>query len=267
MADPNPFVDGRGISKLMEAGLEVLVGCRQEEAERLNLPYLFHLWNHRPLVTAKAALTLDGKIGVKGERVLISDPACERTTMKLRAEAGAILIGISTVLTDDPLLTVRGRYDSRKPIRAVVDPEFRTPLESRLLNSEGGKVTIYGRADVARSPEGIARMSELKRRGAVTIPLEPDASGKLNSAEILSDLSNLGVTAVLVEGGAGVFHYMARAGLIDRWRIFLSPNLLGPSHNGRPTVPFWVDGSFRLKFQSVIRRGADWEISAISYKE
>ncbi len=148
-----------------------------------------------------------------------------------------------------------------------MDPEFKTPPSGRLLNSEGGPVRIYGRADVERSPKGNARASKLKNCGANVVALNPNASGKLESSEILADLASLGVNAVLVEGGAGVFHYMARAGLVDRWIIFLSPKLLGPAVAGKPSVPFWADGGFRLRFQSVIRRGADWEISAVSEKE
>ncbi|MFH1018619.1 MAG: bifunctional diaminohydroxyphosphoribosylaminopyrimidine deaminase/5-amino-6-(5-phosphoribosylamino)uracil reductase RibD [Pseudomonadota bacterium] len=264
--DPNP-VSGGGITKLRTAGLDLSVGCRQAQAERLALPYLFALKQGRPLVTARAAVTLDGKIGVRGGRIQISGPACENTRMKLRAEAGAILVGISTLLNDDPLLTVRGPFAARKPIRAVVDPDFKTPASSRLINSEGGAVRVYGRADIEGTPEGAGRVAELKNHGATVVALKPNQSGKLDSMEILKDLAGQGVNAVLVEGGAGVYHYMARAGLVDRWRIFLSPTLLGPSVNGQPTVPFWADGGFSLRFQSVIRHGADWEISAVSEKE
>src|SRR5207249_3948430 len=135
MRDPNPQVRGRGLAALRRAKLQVNVGVRAEEAERLLMPYRRLTTTGHPFVTLKVAATLDGKIATaKGESRWITSPAAQKMVHLLRARSDAILAGIGTVLADDPSLTVRtGSSRGRSPLRIVLDPSLRIPMTAKVL--------------------------------------------------------------------------------------------------------------------------------------
>jgi diaminohydroxyphosphoribosylaminopyrimidine deaminase/5-amino-6-(5-phosphoribosylamino)uracil reductase len=222
------------------------MGWLGDISDFLNAPYRSAVLKKRPLVTAKVAVSEDGKIGVRGKRIQLSGTECLRRTMHLRAQAGAILVGSKTILNDDPILTIRGKYADRKPIRAILDPDLETPPTAKIFSVNGGPVWIFTKPKQAKSPQ-----AELLQKPGVRI---------LPAIETLHDvlecLVSAGVNAVLVEGGAETLSSFARAGLIDRWVVYKTPHQLGTMCEGFPTVSFEIntDGFQR------IRRGADWEL-------
>ena len=251
--DPNPDHQGRAIHLLEDAGINVSTDCMTDEADRLNEPFKMWMEHKRPFVTAKAAVSLDGKIGKVDKRILLSGDVAERTTMKLRAEAGAILVGVQTVLTDDPKLNVRGIYESREPIRVVLDSNLRMPANASMFSHAGGPIWVFCLASASEENK-----KKLEDKGAHVFPL----SNKITVEDVLAKLGDEGVTAVLVEGGAQVFDSFFDANCVDRLVLYLTPHILGEEG----TVPITKKGPFRLKYQSVIRRGQDWIVVGTTAK-
>lgn len=271
--DPNPHVQGGGLALLRQSGVQVESGCLEAQALQLNQPYFHFVAHNRPLVTAKVAVSSDGRMGTGGGRVRISGSACLSTTMKLRAEAGAILVGVATVLADDPLLTVRGKGSHRKPLRGIIDPSLRTPPDSQILEESNGPVTLFCRESALETPQ--AKL--LASKGAILHAL-PEIPSGLDLDKLFNYFGELGITSTLVEGGSKLLSSLATSHLIDRWVIYLSPKVLESTPGALKTTPDpgWMFdrpplangenearfGPFRLKIRSVIRRGDDQQILA-----
>jgi diaminohydroxyphosphoribosylaminopyrimidine deaminase / 5-amino-6-(5-phosphoribosylamino)uracil reductase len=260
--DPNRPVNGKGVARLREAGIEVSVGCLDGISELLNLPFRTFVTENRPFIVAKAALSLDGKIGIRGKRVLLTGSAAMRRTMYLRAGSGAILVGAETIRSDDPYLTVRGKRSDRKPVRAVLDPDLKTPPSARILNSDGGPVWIF----TATKWKNTQEMETLQARGARGVFLDLRDDGLFEIRDLLPFFAAEKITSLLLEGGAQTISSFAAAGLIDRWIFFVAPRLLGKRLQEIPTVPLDLPPGVALKIGSVIRRGADWQVVAESEK-
>ena len=222
MKDPNPLVDGLGIERLRAAGLEVAVGALEADCRALNPPYLKQLRTGLPWVTLKAMLTLDGRMASDtGESRGLGGEAEQRLCHRLRAENDAILVGIGTVLTDDPLLTVR-LARGRTPLRTVVDSTLRTPPDSKLVASATeGPVVV---ATVSKDRE---RAAALESRGVAVWTFPPDPDGRVPLRPVLERLASDGRFAVLAEGGPAVHTTLLREGLADSVAIGLAPRLLG----------------------------------------
>jgi diaminohydroxyphosphoribosylaminopyrimidine deaminase / 5-amino-6-(5-phosphoribosylamino)uracil reductase len=260
--DPNPPVHGRGVAALRNAGIEVSVGCLSEISDFLNLPFRTFVTEKRPFIVAKSALSMDGKIGARGQRVHLTGEISLRRTMHLRAGAGAILVGSETILSDDPFLNVRGRNSDRKPVRAILDPELVTPPTARIFNSEGGPVWILTKEENEKSE----RMNKLIARGARGEFLRSTNDGMFDVREVVAFFAAEKITSLLVEGGANTIAHFAAAGLIDRFVFFLAPKRLGANVDAAPTIPLDLGGGVALEILSVIRRGADWQVVATPKK-
>ena len=236
-SDPDPRVDGRGIGRLRAAGVEVVTGVAEAPARALNRAFLHRVATGRPHVTLKAAMTLDGKIAaVDGESRWITGEAARAHAHRLRFEADAILVGLGTVLADDPQLTVR-RPDlpAKEPLRVVADSRLRVPASARLFTAGDPARAIV--ACTAPAPAGPA--AALRARGARVLELPADG-GRVELRALLSALAQLDVLGVLVEGGAELAGGLLDGGLVDRVAFFVAPRLLG----GR-TAPGPVGGSGR----------------------
>ncbi len=220
--DTNPLVNGRSLETLRRKGVEVTCGVLEEKCRRLNETFFKSVETDKPFVTLKAALTLDGKIASRsGRSRWISCPASREKVHRLRSQVDAVLVGLGTVLQDDPRLTVRGIRGGRNPCRVVMDSRLRIPMNARVLDPEAE--TLLATTD--RAPK--RKIRELERRGIRVEVFRPDRSGRVPVGRLLRRLAKAGNQHVLVEGGSGIFTAFLSAGEVDKLLLFVAPLLLG----------------------------------------
>ena len=228
MQDPNPSVKGKGAAALRRAGLSVTVGVARSEAEALNKAYGHWMKTGRPYVTLKAGMTLDGKLATAtGESQWITSAASRREVHELRAAVDAILMGVGTVLADDPSLTARSgaRLDKlapRQPLRIVVDSRLRTPFKGQVLAQQDKAKTII--ATTVAAPA--ARRSVLQKKGIEILTL-PALKGRVSLTALLKQLGRRGILSVLVEGGGEINAGLLKEKLVDHICLYMAPLLLG----------------------------------------
>ncbi len=228
MQDPNPPVKGRGAAALRRAGLSVTIGVARSEAEALNKAYCHWMKTGRPHVTLKAGMTLDGQLAtVDGESRWITGELSRREGHQLRGQVDAVLVGVGTVLADNPALTARvgSRLDSlapRQPLRIVVDSRLRTPVTAQVLAQQDKAKTII--ATTVAAPR--ARRSALEEKG-IEILTVAARQGHVSLSALLRELGRRGILSVLVEGGGEINAAMLRGKLVDRVRFYIAPLLLG----------------------------------------
>lgn len=228
MTDPNPFVKGKGAAALRRAGLSVAVGVARPEAEELNRAYAHWITTKRPYVTLKAGMTLDGKIAAaSGESKWITGKQSREEVHQLRGRMDAVLVGIGTVLADDPALTARTgpqlrKLASRQPLRVVVDSSLRIPLMAKILSRQKQAKTLVATTDSADA----SRNQALRKRGVEVLPL-PSLRGKVSLPALMRELGQRGVTALLLEGGGELHAAMLKAKLVQHVRLYVAPALLG----------------------------------------
>jgi len=229
--DSNPVVADRGIAALRAAGIDVVAGVLEAEATTLNRLFLTAMREGRPHVTLKAAATMDGKIAdVHGASKWITGEAARLAAHQLRSGADAIVVGIGTVLADDPSLTVR--LDPpwpREPLRVVLDSSARTPVNARVIAGATASRAIVVVADGAPGD----RVRALEATGAVVLRC-PRPDGRVSIPDLLAALAAREVRGILVEGGAEVAAAFLEAEVVDRVALFLAPLLLGGA--AAPTV-------------------------------
>ncbi|MCZ6891310.1 MAG: bifunctional diaminohydroxyphosphoribosylaminopyrimidine deaminase/5-amino-6-(5-phosphoribosylamino)uracil reductase RibD [Chloroflexi bacterium] len=229
LLDPNPLINGRGRKELEEAGISVAVGEREEEARQVNEAYLKFTRTGLPFVTAKYAASLDGKIATRtGDARWITGVTARRRANQLRAASDVVMVGIGTVLADDPLLTARDDQDHPlpdQPLRVIVDSSGRTPETARLFQ-EPGRVLIAGSRISPRRAEA------LKGAGAEVLEL-PAMDGSVDLRALMAALGQRQATAVLVEGGGRLLGSVLGQGLADKVVVFLAPVIIG----GAEAVP------------------------------
>ena len=246
VADPNPLVSGRGFAALRAAGIEVVTGAGAAAAERQNRAFLTAMRESRPHVTLKAGMTLDGKIAdLHGGSRWITGEAARDRAHRLRSESDAIVVGIGTVLRDDPELTVRlGEPWPREPLRVVLDTEARTPVGARLIRAGRPSAALIAVGAEAPRP----RVEALAASGATVLSCRT-RDRRVDLGALLAELFAREVRAVLVEGGGEVHGAFLDSGLVDRVAIFTAPVLIG----GRGATP--VVGGAGRELKSAIRLG------------
>ncbi len=221
MPDPNPLVSGKGFEELRAHGIDVETGVLGDEALRLNRAFTIVQTEGRPMVIAKAATSVDSRIAAApGVRTQLTSSEANRRTQRLRAAVDAIGIGSGTVLTDDPILTVRDCFRPRPLARVVFDRRLRTPATARLFSTlEAGPVIILTTAAaVGGYPE---RAQALKAAGATLI----EGAGELR--QDLPALVPFDISTLLLEGGAAMHAAAWQAGVIDRVHVIVAPTALG----------------------------------------
>ncbi len=220
--DPNPAHAGHGFDILRNAGIQVEAGLLASQATQLNFGFNHWILHRTPSVTLKAAFTLDGKIATRtGESRWITGPAARTRVMQLRAAHDAILVGIQTVLADNPSLTIRQGRRERSPVRVLLDTHARTPLDSRVVSDAFAQQTI-----VVTGPEVPSdRVAALRER--VTVWTAPLAGGRIDLRWLLAELGRFPITSLLVEGGGEVHASFLRDGLAHRTAFFYAPKVFG----------------------------------------
>lgn len=219
LEDPNPDVNGSGFERLHQAGIEVQSGLMEKEAEEINAGFLKRMRDRRPWVRIKLAQSMDGHIGLaNGDSQWISGPEARADVQNWRARSDVILTGIGTVLADDPSLNVRNSENARQPLRVVVDSQWRTPANARLLGLPG-EVLIAG---LKENPVPEA----LRNTGADCIGL-PGSEGRVDMKEVLADLGKRGLNEIQVEAGATLCGTLIQQGLADEILIYQAPVILG----------------------------------------
>lgn len=233
MRDPFPQVAGGGFAELERAGIEVVAGVLQHEAEKLNSPYLKLLRTGRPWVIAKWAMTLDGKIATSsGESKWISGPESREIVQQLRSQMDAIVVGRRTAELDDPLLTARwtdGRKPARVATRIVVDSTASLALHSQLVRT-AREVPLL----IATGPDAQAsQVQQLTTAGAEVLQLTGSSHSERLS-QLLDELGRQRMTNILVEGGSQLLGSLFDAGQVDEVHCFIAPKIFGGSSAATP---------------------------------
>jgi len=259
--DPNPRVPGGGAAALSRAGVEVTLGCREGEAIALNRVFITAARRGRPHVTLKWAATLDGATAdVRFGSRWITGSEARLEAHRMRSRADAVVVGIGTVLTDDPGLDVRlGGPWPREPFRVVVDSRARLPVTARLIGAGKPERALVAVTDAA-DPE---RLESLERRG-VTVLRCKSQEGQVDVSDLVSRLGALAVGGILVEGGGKLAWAFLEAGLVDRVVAFTAPMLLGGAAAPRAVggAGLLLPEAVRLEGMVVRPMGTDWMMDA-----
>jgi diaminohydroxyphosphoribosylaminopyrimidine deaminase/5-amino-6-(5-phosphoribosylamino)uracil reductase len=275
MSDPNPKVSGRGFEKLRAAGLHVEVGQMEAEARCLNEAFARYIRHGIPLVTLKAAMTLDGKIapppGVELDRAegvpvggWITGEAARAHVQQQRHQSDAVLVGVGTILADDPLLTDRSGNPRRRPLlRVILDSRLRLPLQSRLVQSvTAGALSTNDLLIFCSSPDEEKRRA-LEALGIRVEQLEPDADGRSDIHAVLRRLGELEIISVMIEGGSTVNGAVLSSGAVDKVFLYYAPKIMGGSH----AIPFASGAGFsqmnetpQIRHLHLHRFGADFAV-------
>ena len=225
MRDPNPRVDGGGLARLESAGIDVTVGVCEAEARRLNEAFIKHITTRRPFVTSKSAITLDGKIATRsGASRWITGEAARAAGHQLRHANDAILVGIGTVLQDDPQLTTRlPEQRGANPLRIVVDSTLRLPPRAQVTDVAVDRRTLIVTTDQAAD----AKVQAMRQCGVEVICLPDCGDGRVNLDALCTVLGKRGVNSVLVEGGALLTAALLERRLVDKMVFFMAPKIIG----------------------------------------
>jgi len=229
MLDESEHACGRGVKKLKEAGIEVVTGLCEKQARILNAPFIKFVRTGRCWVILKWAQSIDGKLAFVGQgkgknRKWISNEKSRKDAHKLRRRVDAILVGVNTIIADDPLLTARpGR--AKKPLRIILDTGLKTPPDCRLLNTADKipLLIVTNEKAITKNPEKV-RQFEKKGVGFLTAPVD---KGKCDLDFVIGQLKNYGIYRLLVEGGPTIIASFLSAGLADEVIVYIAPTILG----------------------------------------
>jgi diaminohydroxyphosphoribosylaminopyrimidine deaminase / 5-amino-6-(5-phosphoribosylamino)uracil reductase len=258
--DPNPNVAGHGLDRLRAAGIEATVGVCEAEARRLNEGFAHWSRHKRPFVLMKVAMSLDGRIApppgvhMLHEPYWITGEAARAAVQPLRWQADAVMVGIDTVLADDPLLTDRNGQRRRRPLlRLVLDSALRMPLDCKMVATAQNDVLIF---TVSRNEE---RKRELESCG-VRVEVLPSEAGRVPLGKVLDKLGEERILTLLTETGTRLNTALLAGGFVDRVHLFVSPQIMGsdavPAFRGMPAF-------VRLAAVEVERYGNDLGLSSL----
>jgi diaminohydroxyphosphoribosylaminopyrimidine deaminase/5-amino-6-(5-phosphoribosylamino)uracil reductase len=224
MLDPNPLVAGKGKEKLENAGMSVQVGVLEKEARSMNEFYIKFIEQKRPFVALKTAMTLDGKIAsYTGDSRWISGEKSRRYVHQLRNIYDGVMVGIGTVLADDPSLNTRlGKQGQRDPARIIVDRDLRLPLESKIALSSKGQTTYI----ICAEGQDQKRIRDLEQLGVKIIECR-DSESDLSLTTAMRELAQRGIISILLEGGAALNASMLEQKLVDKVHWFIAPKIMG----------------------------------------
>ncbi|MFH1097328.1 MAG: bifunctional diaminohydroxyphosphoribosylaminopyrimidine deaminase/5-amino-6-(5-phosphoribosylamino)uracil reductase RibD [Candidatus Desantisbacteria bacterium] len=243
--DPNPFVSGKGMKKLQEAGIIVEIGLLQDMASKLNEVYIKYITTQMPFVLIKAGMSMDGKI--QGDNKWITGEKSRQLVHRMRAEYDAIMVGKQTVLTDNPYLTSRIK-DGKNPYRIIVDSRLQIPIESNVFATP--EMVI-----IATTSAAPANKLSILRKMGTRIVIAQTVDGRVDMPELMKQLGKLEITSVLIEGGASLNASALSSGVVDKMALFISPQIFGK--RDYLSVVEGLDTPIRLKDICMKRIGED----------
>ncbi|MEX0829652.1 MAG: bifunctional diaminohydroxyphosphoribosylaminopyrimidine deaminase/5-amino-6-(5-phosphoribosylamino)uracil reductase RibD [Nitrospirales bacterium] len=267
MVDPNPQVSGQGIHMLKRARLSVEVGLLEEEVRKLNAVYYQWMTTGRPFVILKGAMTLDGKIATAtGESKWITGEPARRDVHRLRSQVDAVIVGIGTVLADNPNLSARGPKNAsqlrmgRQPVRVVLDSRLHIPLQAHVLECVHEQPTIVC-TTVQASPKKIKTL----REQGVQVWVLPQKRERVSLTSALRKLGKAGISSVLLEGGSTLNASALHEGLVNEVRLYIAPFLMG-GQDAKGIIggasPRTLEQSWRLVSPELKKIGQDWLVTA-----
>ena len=240
MKDPNPINNGRGIKKLKAHKIKTVVGVLGEKARSINKPYIKFITKNMPYVTIKVAESLDGKIATKtGDSKWITSRESRHYVHELRGKVDAVMVGVNTVIKDDPMLTNRC-FGKKQPVRIIVDTQSKTPLSARIFSTTGQSALII--TAIKRSP--LAKQYEDK--GAKVLMVK-NKNGRVDLKELLKILAKDGISHILVEGGGELTASLIEEKLVDKLLFFIAPKIIGGKSAKTP-----VEGSGVVKVKDAL---------------
>jgi len=256
LVDPNPLVNGRGLRELKARGIKIKLGVLREECAKLNEPYIKYITRGIPFVILKSAMSLDGKIATqKGDSKWITSGASRKYAKALRSQVDAILVGIDTVIKDNPRLL--SSNSKKRPIRIIVDSHLRIPLDARVLNSHAP--TIVATQERANK----RKVENLQTRGVEVLEIprwRKHPQRGLDLKFLMKKLAKRGVTSILIEGGGKVNASALEMGLVDKVLLFIAPKIIGGEDAISPVEGEGIDRigqAIKLKDTRIRRFGED----------
>lgn len=265
MQDPNPLVAGRGIKILQDAAIEVEVGVLEQEARLLNERFIHNMVTKSPFVISKSAMTMDGKLATyNGHSKWITAEKARESVHYLRNEVDAIMVGIGTVLADNPELTTRLPKEGKNPIRVILDTKLRIPLDAKVTDTSEAKTWI-----ITSESADQYKVAQLREKGLEVI-FVPEGSVGLDLQNVLNKLYENGITDVLLEGGSELNGAFLKSGLINKYLIYVAPKILGGRNSKTPFAgadPQKMDEALDLDIHSIEHFGQDICITAYPVKK
>lgn len=231
LMDPNALVAGRGIKILKENGIEVITGVMEEECKKINEIFLKYIVTKQPYCILKTAMTLDGKIATRtGHSKWITNELSRKYVHTLRHRVASIMVGIGTIIADDPLLTTRlENSEGKDPIRIIIDSEARIPLNAKVINNSAPSSTIIATTDRADDE----KLKILEDKG-VQIIKTPKRNNRVDLAYLIKELGRRQIDSVLIEGGSELNFSAIEEGIVDKIYTFIAPKIIGGSSAKTP---------------------------------
>lgn len=223
MKDPNPINNGRGIKKLNRNNIKTKVGVLEDEAASLNRPYIKFITKKMPYVTVKIAQSLDGKIATKtGDSKWITREDSRRYVHELRGKVDAVMVGVNTVVKDDPLLLSKSSK-GKEPSRIIVDSKLETPVGARIFSKLDKSPVLIAATELSKT-----KMKEdFRKKRGVEVLVGRSKKGRVDLTALLKRLAGRDISHILVEGGGELVASLLEEGLVDRFLFFVAPKIIG----------------------------------------
>lgn len=259
--DPNPKVNGQGVQKLKDAGIDVITGILEEECNHINRFFAKFINYNKPYIILKVAQTIDGNIALKnGQSKWITSEESRLKVQELRMDIDAVLVGKNTILMDNPFLTVRD-YDSPNPKKIIMDAELTLPLDLNIFKNPERESTIL----FCSKPASKSRKANTLSLAGIKIePIANNEFGFLNLNDVLSILAEkYNITSLMVEGGSQIFTSFIKENLVDEFHIFIAPKILGAGLQafGHLLIPA-INKATELVITNVEQVGVDFHLTA-----
>ncbi len=252
IVDPNPLVKGNGIKKLKNAGIEIETGLLKNDLKKYYSDYIKRFSTKRQRVVLKYAMTVDGKIAtVSGDSKWISSEDSRKLVYKLRSQFDGILVGVNTVIKDDPILTSHG--EGKNPVKIVLDPELIIPLKRKIFTADSPLVIIHS------MDEDNPKIELLRKKGAILLRLEKK-NGRINFEDVCKSLKKISIFSLLIEGGGETAWWALKDKVVDELIVFIGPKIIGGIGAVTPVegegIKF-IKNAFPLKLKSIKRISSD----------